>query len=124
MNGKTSGPNGPTGANGLASALADATACERLLPLGAEDLDDRLEGEPLWDLLTGAEHLAELGARELLHLEALLLGLLGGDVLEVLVVTRAHEVERRHGLHAKLLAVQLGKVLRLEGAVEVLAVDR
>merc|ERR1719199_1858371 len=95
-----------------------------LLPLGAQHLDDRLEGKPLGDLVAGAEHLAELGARELLHLEALLLGVVGSQVLKLLLVADAHEVERRDGHHAELLRVGLGEVLRLEGAVEVLAVDR
>jgi len=75
------------------SAQSEPWLIERSLPLGAEDLDDRLEGEPLGDVLAGAEHLAELGARELLGLEALLLGVLGRDVLEVGLVAGADEVE-------------------------------
>merc|ERR1719454_2469633 len=62
-----------------------------LLPLGAQHLDDRLEGEPLGDLLARAQHLPELRARELLEREALLLGLVGGHVVGLLGV---HEVER------------------------------
>ena len=41
------------------------------LPLGAQHVDDALEGEPLRDLLARAEHSAELGARQLLDLEVL-----------------------------------------------------
>mmetsp|Transcript_87061 Transcript_87061/g.173898 ORF Transcript_87061/g.173898 Transcript_87061/m.173898 type:complete len:413 (-) Transcript_87061:117-1355(-) len=95
-----------------------------LLPLGTEDLNDRLESKPLRDVFAGTQHLSELGARELLHIESLLLGLVGGDVLEVGLIASAHEVQAGHRLHTELLSVGLCEVLCLEGAVEVLAVDR
>merc|ERR1719387_623799 len=63
-------------------AAPDARKLAGLLPLSAEDVDDRLEGKPLGDLVAGAQHLTELGTRELLDLEALLLGGIGGHVLK------------------------------------------
>ena len=47
-----------------AESAGRTRALLRSLPLLAEDLDDRLEREPVGDLLVRAEHLAELGARE------------------------------------------------------------
>jgi len=76
------------------STFSFPAACS-LLPLGAQHVDDRLEGEPVGDLLSLAQHLAELGPRELHHLDALLLGLVGGDVVAVRV---ADQVERRNRL--------------------------
>jgi hypothetical protein len=85
-----------------------------------ENLNNRLEGEPLRDVIATAQHLPELGARELLLVEALSLGLLSSDVALLLGVD---EVEGRHGDHAELRAVLLGEVLGVVGAVEVLAGD-
>mmetsp|Transcript_4775 Transcript_4775/g.10448 ORF Transcript_4775/g.10448 Transcript_4775/m.10448 type:complete len:367 (-) Transcript_4775:276-1376(-) len=92
-----------------------------LLPLSPQHVDDRLEGKPLGDVLAITEHLPELGARELLDVVALLLGVVSCDVV---LLARVHEVERWHRLHAELVRLGLGEVLRLEGAVEVLASDR
>ena len=86
----------------------------------AENLDDGLEREPLGDVLAASEHLAELGAGELLDGEALLLGDVGGDVA---ILVGVHDVEGGNGLHAELGGVRLGEVLGVVGAVEVLAVD-
>ena len=57
------------------------------------------------------------------HVKALLLGLVGSDVLKGGLVARADEVERGHRRDTELRAELLGFVLRLEGTVEVLAVD-
>ena len=89
----------------------------RVLP---KDGNDGLEGEPLGDVLPAAEHLAELGAGQLLGVEAALLGLVGGDVALLLGVD---EVEAGDGGDAEALGVLLGKVLGVVGPVEVLAGD-
>mmetsp|Transcript_7158 Transcript_7158/g.25944 ORF Transcript_7158/g.25944 Transcript_7158/m.25944 type:complete len:411 (-) Transcript_7158:345-1577(-) len=85
-----------------------------------EDFDDGLEGEPLWDVLPGPEHLPELRSGELLDGEALVRSDVGGDVALLLGV---HDVQRRHGLDPELLAVGLGEVLGVVGAVKVLAIQ-
>mmetsp|Transcript_8393 Transcript_8393/g.35099 ORF Transcript_8393/g.35099 Transcript_8393/m.35099 type:complete len:460 (-) Transcript_8393:4-1383(-) len=85
-----------------------------------EHLDDRLEREPLRDVLAASQHLAELGTGEFLDRKTLFLGDVGGDVA---LLVGVHDVERRHRLHAELGGVRLGEVLRVVRAVEVLAVD-
>merc|ERR1719375_2961889 len=85
-----------------------------------EDLNDGLEGEPLWDVLPGPEHLPELRSGELLDGEALVRSDVGGDVALLLGV---HDVQRRHGLDPELLAVGLGEVLGVVGAVKVLVIQ-
>mmetsp|Transcript_100318 Transcript_100318/g.224045 ORF Transcript_100318/g.224045 Transcript_100318/m.224045 type:complete len:446 (-) Transcript_100318:868-2205(-) len=86
-----------------------------------EDVDHRLEGKPLGDLLPGAQTAAELSAGELHDLLALLLGLalldvafLGADVDHVLVVCHSH---------TELRGVLLPSLLRIVGAIEVVACD-
>mmetsp|Transcript_26259 Transcript_26259/g.40448 ORF Transcript_26259/g.40448 Transcript_26259/m.40448 type:complete len:407 (-) Transcript_26259:108-1328(-) len=101
-------------AGGVASA-------EGLVPGGPEDIDHGPEGKPLGDLLATPQQAAELGARELGDLLALLLGhalldiaLLGANVDHVLVV---------RDRDAQLRGVLLARLLRVVGPVEVLARD-
>merc|ERR1712087_808003 len=76
-----------------------------------ENINHRLEGEPLRDLLAAAQPAAELRAGKLRDLLALLLGLalldvalLGPDVDHVLVVRHRH-TQLRGVLLARLLCV-------------------
>mmetsp|Transcript_19342 Transcript_19342/g.43698 ORF Transcript_19342/g.43698 Transcript_19342/m.43698 type:complete len:458 (-) Transcript_19342:75-1448(-) len=89
----------------------------RLLP---EHLHDRLEGEPGGDFIPGAQHLAELGAREVHNVQSLLLGVVGGYVVLLLGV---HQVQRGHRGDADLRRVGGGELLGIVCAVEVLAIE-
>merc|ERR1712087_745125 len=82
----------------------------------AEGLDHRREGEPLRDLLARAQALAELGARELRDLEALLLGLCVGKVAAgvPMLLTDVHHVGVADHLHEQLILVFLAGLLSVE----------
>ena len=64
--------------------------------------------------------MAELGAAELLDVETLLLGDIGGDVAFFFGV---HDVQARDGFHAELSRVRLGQVLGVVRAVKVFSVE-
>eukprot|EP00444_Apocalathium_aciculiferum_P047718 CAMPEP_0183498728 /NCGR_PEP_ID=MMETSP0371-20130417/1062_1 /TAXON_ID=268820 /ORGANISM="Peridinium aciculiferum, Strain PAER-2" /LENGTH=114 /DNA_ID=CAMNT_0025692325 /DNA_START=72 /DNA_END=414 /DNA_ORIENTATION=- len=86
-----------------------------------EDVHHGLEGEPIGDVLAGTQASAELGARELDDLLARLLGHALRDVALILADVD-HVLVVRHR-HTELGGVLLAHLLRVIGAVEVVASD-
>merc|ERR1719262_1079859 len=107
--------------NSPLSELVRTSSAEGAVASLPEDVNHRLEGEPLGDVLARPQAAAELGAAEFDHLLSVLLGpallhvaLLWADVYHVLVVGDSN---------AKLRLVLLAHLLRIVGAIEVVARD-
>mmetsp|Transcript_14519 Transcript_14519/g.17600 ORF Transcript_14519/g.17600 Transcript_14519/m.17600 type:complete len:271 (+) Transcript_14519:196-1008(+) len=91
------------------------------LDILTKHLDHGLEGKPLRDILTTTKGLAELGSRERLLGQVLLICHISSDVSLLLSVA---EIQRWHDLHTKLLAVLGGQILSIVCTIEVLTVKR
>jgi hypothetical protein len=70
--------------------------------------------KPLRDVVSATEHNSELGSRQVLGVQTLLLGVVGRGVTFVFGVD---QVQRRHGLDLELFEVGVGNVLGIIGAV-------
>mmetsp|Transcript_10450 Transcript_10450/g.25254 ORF Transcript_10450/g.25254 Transcript_10450/m.25254 type:complete len:426 (-) Transcript_10450:33-1310(-) len=90
------------------------------LDVFSQDLDDRLEGEPFRDVLSSTKHLTELGSRQLLDVQSLLLGFVGGGVT---FLFSEDKVQRWDRGDTKLFGVGLGDVLGVVGTIVILSGD-
>mmetsp|Transcript_11489 Transcript_11489/g.70638 ORF Transcript_11489/g.70638 Transcript_11489/m.70638 type:complete len:410 (-) Transcript_11489:313-1542(-) len=110
-------PRGPSSGDCIARRRRFGTAADVI----AQNLDHRLECEPLGDLLSVPQHLAELGPRQLQTMQILLLRNVGGHVPLLLGVD---DVEAGHGLHTEFWSVLLGEFLGVVRPVEILPGQR